>query len=211
MLLSPRTESAPRSISRESVYTPSEYAPGCHHFSGSRIGPGCHDGRALAWNGASGLRRAGCPRHRAPAHRCLASTRAELRPADLAGVHVRADRERAVPSLVRTHELAHAHTPEALGVVLHPPGPRGRGRDPAGHRALGFAVGTEPITALVAAGGAEVVATDLPQPDAAEHGWTETGEHATSGGDARLSRAVSRRRVGNACHVPPGRHARDPG
>jgi hypothetical protein len=49
-----------------------------------------------------------------------------------------------------------------------------------GRRALGFAVGTEPITALVAAGGAQVVATDMPQPTAEEHGWTETGEHATS-------------------------------
>jgi hypothetical protein len=49
-----------------------------------------------------------------------------------------------------------------------------------GKRALGFAVGTEPITALVVAGGAHVVATDLPQPDAEQHGWIETGEHAAS-------------------------------
>ena len=81
--------------------------------------------------------------------------------------------------------------------------------DPAGHarRASWSAPNRSP---LVAAGGAEVVATDLPQPDAAEHGWTETGEHVMSAATLGY-RELCPADVWNACDVPPGRHARGPG
>lgn len=49
-----------------------------------------------------------------------------------------------------------------------------------GMRGLGFGVGEEPLTALFAANGAEIVATDL-EPDAArKKGWVATDQHAHS-------------------------------
>jgi SAM-dependent methyltransferase len=47
-----------------------------------------------------------------------------------------------------------------------------------GRRGLGFAVGTEPLPALLAAEGAEVLATDLPAGDAKARVWRDTDQHA---------------------------------
>jgi hypothetical protein len=47
-----------------------------------------------------------------------------------------------------------------------------------GLRALGFGVGQEPLPALFAAAGMEVVATDLDAERAEESGWSATGQHA---------------------------------
>jgi hypothetical protein len=47
-----------------------------------------------------------------------------------------------------------------------------------GRRGLGFGVGTEPITAILAARGVDVVATDLPPQADAAASWRETGQHA---------------------------------
>ena len=47
-----------------------------------------------------------------------------------------------------------------------------------GRRGLGFGCGREPLAALIAARGCEVVATDLDAATAAGHGWVETEQHA---------------------------------
>jgi hypothetical protein len=47
-----------------------------------------------------------------------------------------------------------------------------------GRRGLGFGVGTEPITALAASRGCEIVATDLPAHADEADGWRATGQHA---------------------------------
>lgn len=47
-----------------------------------------------------------------------------------------------------------------------------------GMRGLGFAVGQEPLPALFASYGCEIVATDLDTARAGEQGWTETNQHA---------------------------------
>ncbi len=49
-----------------------------------------------------------------------------------------------------------------------------------GMRGLGFAVGREPLTALFASLGCEIVATDLAVEEAAKGGWVETSQHAES-------------------------------
>jgi hypothetical protein len=49
-----------------------------------------------------------------------------------------------------------------------------------GRRGLGFAVGTEPLSALFASLGCHIVATDLGRDDADEAGWTATNQHAAS-------------------------------
>ena len=48
-----------------------------------------------------------------------------------------------------------------------------------GKRGLGFAVGKEPLSALFAAHGCTIVASDQAPEQAAEAGWQKTGEHAT--------------------------------
>jgi SAM-dependent methyltransferase len=56
-----------------------------------------------------------------------------------------------------------------------------RGALQPGRRGLGFGVGREPLVALFAGLGCEIVATDL-QPDAARAaGWTDTGDEYTGG------------------------------
>ena len=55
-----------------------------------------------------------------------------------------------------------------------------RGMLGAGRRGLGFAVGQEPLPALFAARGCEILATDLGTEEAARHGWVETGQHAAA-------------------------------
>jgi SAM-dependent methyltransferase len=47
-----------------------------------------------------------------------------------------------------------------------------------GHRGLGFGVGEEPLAALFAARGAQIVATDLASEAAEGTGWIETSQHA---------------------------------
>lgn len=47
-----------------------------------------------------------------------------------------------------------------------------------GIRGLGFAVGQEPLPALFASYGSDIVATDLDTHEAKERGWVETNEHA---------------------------------
>ena len=49
-----------------------------------------------------------------------------------------------------------------------------------GHRGLGFGVGTEPLTAVLAARGCHIVATDLDSDNARRAGWTNTNEHAAN-------------------------------
>ncbi|MGI9478954.1 MAG: class I SAM-dependent methyltransferase [Hyphomicrobiaceae bacterium] len=46
-------------------------------------------------------------------------------------------------------------------------------------RGLGFGVGVEPLTALFAARGAKIVATDLELSDAQADGWVDTDQHAS--------------------------------
>jgi hypothetical protein len=60
-----------------------------------------------------------------------------------------------------------------------------RGALADGARGLGFGVGKEPLVALFASCGADVLATDLDAGAAAEAGWTHTGQHA--GGLADLN------------------------
>lgn len=55
-----------------------------------------------------------------------------------------------------------------------------RGKLRPGQRGLGFAVGQEPLPALFARLGCEIVATDLATEDAAQIGWVEWGQHASS-------------------------------
>ena len=55
-----------------------------------------------------------------------------------------------------------------------------RGLLAPGRRGLGFAVGQEPLSALFAAHGCTIVATDLGEEEAAKHGWVETGQHAAA-------------------------------
>jgi hypothetical protein len=55
-----------------------------------------------------------------------------------------------------------------------------RGMLQHGKKGLGFAVGREPLAALFASMGCEVVATDLHQEKAASLGWVESGQHADS-------------------------------
>jgi hypothetical protein len=47
-----------------------------------------------------------------------------------------------------------------------------------GRRGLGFGCGREPIAAVLASHGCEVVATDLAAEDAAARGWIDGGQHA---------------------------------
>lgn len=49
-----------------------------------------------------------------------------------------------------------------------------------GCRGLGFAVGQEPLTALFAGFGCEIVATDLDESGARQGGWVDTQQHAAS-------------------------------
>jgi SAM-dependent methyltransferase len=49
-----------------------------------------------------------------------------------------------------------------------------------GRRGLGFGVGQEPLVAVMAARGCEMVATDLNLEDATKHGWATTGQHAAT-------------------------------
>jgi len=49
-----------------------------------------------------------------------------------------------------------------------------------GRRGLGFGVGKEPLVAVMAARGCEIVATDLDQDEAAKQGWTSSGEYAAT-------------------------------
>ena len=53
-----------------------------------------------------------------------------------------------------------------------------RGMLVEGSRGLGFAVGTEPLVALFASKGCQIVATDLDETSAQEAGWTSTNQHA---------------------------------
>ena len=53
-----------------------------------------------------------------------------------------------------------------------------RGLLTPGRRALGFGVGTEPLTAVFASKGVFVDATDLDTENARRSGWTNTNEHA---------------------------------
>ena len=56
-----------------------------------------------------------------------------------------------------------------------------RGMLVPGRRGLGFGVGREPLVALFAAQGPEIVATDLEPDQAARDGWTATGAEYTGG------------------------------
>jgi hypothetical protein len=55
-----------------------------------------------------------------------------------------------------------------------------RGMLTQGRRGLGFAVGQEPLPALFASLGCEIVATDLAAEEARTSVWVETGQHADS-------------------------------
>ena len=55
-----------------------------------------------------------------------------------------------------------------------------RGMLQPGRRGLGFAVGQEPLAALFAARGCDIVATDLATAEAEAGGWVTTGQHAAA-------------------------------
>lgn len=61
-----------------------------------------------------------------------------------------------------------------------------RGLLESGHRALGFGVGTEPLSAVFAAHGMTVTATDMASSDIEAAGWQSTDQHAS--GKAALRR-----------------------
>ena len=69
-----------------------------------------------------------------------------------------------------------------MGVLLHLPGPARARHARAGRRGLGFGVGKEPLVALFASYGCEIVATDLDVERARQAGWVETNQH-TAGQD----------------------------
>lgn len=48
-----------------------------------------------------------------------------------------------------------------------------------GRRGLGYGVGTEPLTAVFAARGCQVLATDLDRGEAQRAGWVDTNQHAS--------------------------------
>jgi hypothetical protein len=54
-----------------------------------------------------------------------------------------------------------------------------RGKLGLGRRGLGFGVGQEPLPALFAAHGCDVLATDQGEVEAVRAGWAQTGQHAT--------------------------------
>jgi SAM-dependent methyltransferase len=56
-----------------------------------------------------------------------------------------------------------------------------RGVLAAGHRGLGFGVGQEPLTALFAAEGCDVVASDQPRQAAVASGWTDSSSEWAGG------------------------------
>lgn len=56
----------------------------------------------------------------------------------------------------------------------------GRGLLRPGSRGLGFGVGTDPLTALFASYGCDLVATDLGADNKESERWAETGQHATT-------------------------------
>ncbi len=58
-----------------------------------------------------------------------------------------------------------------------------RGMLAPGRRGLGFAVGKEPLPALFASHGCEIVATDLDAASAKSRGWVDTNQHAQQLGD----------------------------
>ncbi len=68
-----------------------------------------------------------------------------------------------------------------------------------GRRGLGFGVGTEPLTAYLAAHGCHITATDLPTTDHHHESWASTGQHADSleeiNRDGLCDPAVLRERV----------------
>ena len=55
-----------------------------------------------------------------------------------------------------------------------------RGKLDAGKRGLGFAVGVEPLTALYASMGCDILATDLDAANASAAGWVESNQHAAN-------------------------------
>ncbi len=55
-----------------------------------------------------------------------------------------------------------------------------RGMLVSGRRGLGFAVGREPLAALFASYGCEIVATDLDTTEAQKAGWVQTAQHAAA-------------------------------
>jgi 2-polyprenyl-3-methyl-5-hydroxy-6-metoxy-1,4-benzoquinol methylase len=55
-----------------------------------------------------------------------------------------------------------------------------RGLLSPGRRGLGFAVGQEPLPALFASLGCQIVATDLETEEAHKNGWVETAQHSDS-------------------------------
>lgn len=55
-----------------------------------------------------------------------------------------------------------------------------RGLLAPGRRGLGFAVGQEPLTAMFADAGADIVATDLDTEEARKDDWVDTAQHADS-------------------------------
>ena len=55
-----------------------------------------------------------------------------------------------------------------------------RGLLQPGRRGLGFAVGNEPLVALFASFGCQIVATDLHEKKAQRLGWVDTNQHANS-------------------------------
>jgi hypothetical protein len=59
-----------------------------------------------------------------------------------------------------------------------------RGMLAQGHRGLGFGVGQEPLVALFAAEGCEIVATDQPHDAAVASGWTDSQVEWADGTDA---------------------------
>ena len=76
-----------------------------------------------------------------------------------------------------------------------------RGMLRPGRRGLGFGVGKEPLVALFASMGVEVLATDLDPERAREQGWTETGDEY-AGERAALN--------GTACAPPRSSTASSP-
>ena len=73
-----------------------------------------------------------------------------------------------------------SHASQGVGVLLHRPCPARARHARARARGLGFGVGKEPLAALFASYGCEIVATDQTAERAHQAGWVETNQHAAN-------------------------------
>jgi len=113
-----------------------------------------------------------------------------LRPLIRQGTATLADPVSQMCTAAQFSEPAYAHWCKAMGVGLHMHRKQWefvfilhslhvRGAIKAGARGLGFGVGREPLPAVFAARGCEIVATDLAAEDERAQAWHDTSQHVS--------------------------------